>query len=536
MGYTARPRPATTSYDSDKGIYLVKPGYDATVMMMTMKMCPLTIRILPVRSWIDGDETFDNFLDPSFEQTGFGSWFFTGPIVDRIGTWPSQATFLLPVETDTATLAASPVNALVRRCGYYAAEAYKSKDKDPHEYRFLVNKREKDSKDIPPLKAVSNGEIVACMVLEKEGKALPKIMGADGKPVFLVLPKSAGVALKAQFRAELKNNPNFDPIAFDQGCLVTFFEEGKDPRNRGHVSETAAEEPADMDAAIEQQQSSGDSGGPAFAGRKYSCFISQTYNRIGARITKAKPIFEQSLRSWPEMLYFMPFEQQAQLLAELFPPPLVLEALSTHPEWITDALRQSAAQYRTQGGTVDHDPPPRQTQVPSPPQQQSAYGNQPPAPPRAPAPAPSVPVYEREKSVTPPLPPLPPVLGAVVSPAAAPAMPQLTPEQWAYFNQLHGMAGQTISGPLPSLGVGAVTGVGNSASLPPMPPPPPMARPIPQDTAPFGNDSPAIAGTHTPSPMNLPPPPAIAGVFSEEQLQRAVMEIRAKTAASAAAE
>ena len=344
-----RPQATAIGGDANRGLFILNGDFSTPIIQISLKMCPFTIRIVPGRSWLDPDR-FDNFLDPE-HNSGFGSWIFNSGMADRIGTFPDTVTFLLDPALPLSEVAESPVNLLYKKCKSMAAARKSDPSKDPYNAGQYVDKAKEDSKEIPPLKQIVSSNIVMGLVFQKEGKMLPSPQGIDGKVPMVLLADSAAKALKSQFRAKLKEDPSFDAVAFDKGCFVTFFEEGKDPRNATYAAAgaTAAAPKAtkSLGQAAEKaaNQDGGSSGGSGWAGKKYACFIHDTITDKDGDVfnpTLPQELFEESILSWDQMLDYASPQRQVQYLADKFPAGLVVEAMSNHPHWIPETVRTAA--------------------------------------------------------------------------------------------------------------------------------------------------------------------------------------------------
>ena len=188
--------------------------------------------------------------------------------------------------------------------------------------------------------------LVQGVIMSYKGRAYspPKGFGAADKTVVIELGHSAGQALVQELNREREGytgNPddfearyaNGDPISLQGGRFVSFYTlKDGDPRQ------------------AQQQVASGwqgiAAGGQAGGQRNdpigYGCFMEPNCGPIPARLAEYESLIRQKVRQWDDLLYFPTIEQQAALLADKFPPEVIMYAWSGHPEWIPEEVRRRA--------------------------------------------------------------------------------------------------------------------------------------------------------------------------------------------------
>lgn len=175
----------------------------------------------------------------------------------------------------------------------------------------------------------------------------------DGGPtIVMALPATAGEGLLRLLEEKNEGwngDPNSyeqykygDPVGIDEGRFVHIYELGKDPRTRYNASRQS--NPASIYA------SSGNSGGAkGFGGlepKGYGVFVTNTLdggpNDLPATLTGMDQMVKQKVKQWDTILNFLSDEEQAHLIAPLFPASAILYAWRDRKSWIPDSVKESS--------------------------------------------------------------------------------------------------------------------------------------------------------------------------------------------------
>lgn len=171
----------------------------------------------------------------------------------------------------------------------------------------------------------------------------PRGFSADEKPVVLELSSNAGVSLISELNKPRENSQaqdgdwehmyeNGDPVSLDYGRFITFYRLADgDPRTRQTV------QAGGWNAATSQQP-----GGRRQEPMGYGCYLEPTFNNISANLRDFEQAVASKVLPWDEILYFPTIEEQANLIADKFPPDAILYAWRDHPEWIPETIRNRA--------------------------------------------------------------------------------------------------------------------------------------------------------------------------------------------------
>jgi hypothetical protein len=182
----------------------------------------------------------------------------------------------------------------------------------------------------------------------------------DGGPtIVMALPATAGESMIRQLE-EKDEDWQGDPDSADQykygdlvgvtsGRFVHIYELGKDPRNRYGSSGKQALTTASIYSSA---PAGATSGGRSFGGgagsmepKGYGTFITETLDGGEHDIPASLEGFEDMVRSkvkpWDDILEFKSDEEQAHLIAPLFPASAVLYAWRDRPQWIPESVREA---------------------------------------------------------------------------------------------------------------------------------------------------------------------------------------------------
>lgn len=182
----------------------------------------------------------------------------------------------------------------------------------------------------------------------------------DGGPmIVMALPATAGESMIRQLEEkdeDWKGDPESyeqfkygDPVGIDAGRFVHIYELGKDPRSRYNANRQPAN-PASIYSVAPGAAAGGrgfGAGGGGMEPKGYGTFITETLdggpNDIPATLTGFESMVRNKVRPWDEILEFKSDEEQAHLVAPLFPPSAILYAWRDHPSWIPDNVREAGS-------------------------------------------------------------------------------------------------------------------------------------------------------------------------------------------------
>jgi hypothetical protein len=202
--------------------------------------------------------------------------------------------------------------------------------------------------------------LVQCAIFRHKSKDTfgqgrpPLGAAADGPTIVMGLPPTAGESLVHLLEEKVedwKGDPD-DPaqykygdiVGIDEGGFVHIYELGKDPRARFNTSRQGAS-PASIYTAS-PTQSRGIAGG-GVESKGYGVFITKTLDGsesdIPASLTGFEDLIRSKWRNWGDILEFKTDEEQAHLVAPLFPASAILYAWRDHPSWIPDSVREAGA-------------------------------------------------------------------------------------------------------------------------------------------------------------------------------------------------
>lgn len=206
---------------------------------------------------------------------------------------------------------------------------------------------------------------VQCLMFRHNGKdyfgdgQLPRGFGPDDDMIVMGLPASAGDELVRQIEdrdIDWKGDPNdlrqfkcSDPVGINAGKFVHIFNREKDPRAGQQASNQA--QPTSLASMMQQSQRSGAQLGGAGRGRGrrddgpkgYNIFLTDTLSGnpgdFPAALTGTEPILSRKVKKFDDFLNFYTDEEQAHIIANLFPPSAILFAFRDRPNWIPASVR-----------------------------------------------------------------------------------------------------------------------------------------------------------------------------------------------------
>jgi len=170
------------------------------------------------------------------------------------------------------------------------------------------------------------------------------VEGEDIPVVFM--KRTAGEALLRELNREVEGyagDPedfaarylHGDPVALSSGKFVHFYR-----KQDGPPGERQQQQGQGAPAAFAPVAAGGGGQGRTEAG--YDVVLWDSYAGIPARLDAFEPYLRQKLQPFDDILSFPTYEEQAQLLADKFPPDVIEYAWRDHPEWIPDSVREKA--------------------------------------------------------------------------------------------------------------------------------------------------------------------------------------------------
>lgn len=201
--------------------------------------------------------------------------------------------------------------------------------------------------------------LVQCAIFRHKSKDTfgpgkpPLGAASDGPTIVMGLPPTAGEALVQQLEEKTedwKGEPDDpaqykygDVVGVDAGGFVHIYELGKDPRARFNTARQGASPTSIYSAAPNAPKGYG--GGMEAKG--YGVFITKTLdggdNDIPASLTGFEDLIRSKWKKWDDILEFKDDEEQAHLIAPLFPASAILYAWRDHPSWIPESVREAGA-------------------------------------------------------------------------------------------------------------------------------------------------------------------------------------------------
>lgn len=316
----------------------------------------LTFRIFPAVNLEDSSQ-FDPYRWPSSdpdEPMGFGDWLRRYPAVRNIGQPGVTYLYDDPSDSQVEDIRMTPAWVL-----YNAIDQAINQKVDRPGWAAMLRGGAGRGAQLP--KPAEIYLMQGCILMWRNNAyQVPRGIGDDDRTTVLTLSPSAGTALLQQCFAE---NPEYsgdpddiearfvngDPISLDTGRFVTIYSlSDGDPRQ--------AQQMQPQGWQTQTQRTPGLAGG----GREekpigYGCFMEPAYGALPARLREAEAAVRSKVRPWSEVINIPTLEQQAQLLADKFPPDVICYAWQdSHPEWVPEdiARRAVAAAQVPVGGAV----------------------------------------------------------------------------------------------------------------------------------------------------------------------------------------
>ena len=334
MSEFGHPDRATT-----RGNYLLKSGR-GTVWRPTWGDGGTTVRILPGR-----DPTDRTRWDPyrfSLRPLDFGDWIRKYPVCRQMGD-ADPVTFISYDPTDP-TLSRDHVRTTPGWILYHAIERAVAAGQDQPGWGALLKGGPMRAAALPPPTEVY---LMQVFIVQSGGRvyAPPKGFGPDERAVVLEITRATGQTLFAELDRMKPDVPDCenddwesllvhgDPVSLEHGRFVTFYNLKRDPR-RQETRAASWNEPSGSTASRDDR-----------AG--FGVYVETTFQGMSARLAEYEETVAAKVQNWDEILYFPTIEEQAQLLAERFPPNAILYAWRDHPEWIPETVRRRAVNART---------------------------------------------------------------------------------------------------------------------------------------------------------------------------------------------
>jgi hypothetical protein len=179
----------------------------------------------------------------------------------------------------------------------------------------------------------------------------------DGGPtIVMALPATAGenlIRLLEEKDEDWQGDPDSydqfkygDPVGVDAGQFVHIYELGKDPRSRYNSGRQQVSASSIYSASPSAAGSS--SGNRGMDPKGYGVFLTSTLdggpNDLSASLEGYESMVRSKVRNWDDILEFKTDEEQAHLVAPLFPASAILYAWRDHRSWIPDSV-QEAGEY-----------------------------------------------------------------------------------------------------------------------------------------------------------------------------------------------
>ena len=221
--------------------------------------------------------------------------------------------------------------------------------------------------------------LVQCAIYRHKGKDTfgpgkpPLGASAEGPTIVMGLPSSAGESL-LRLLEEKDEDWKGDPDDFAQfkhgdvvdlktGGFIHFYQLGNDPRARYNTQRQALS-PASIYSSAPSAQSFGNNKDA----KGYGVFITRTLDDRGpddipASLEGLEDMVRGKVRAWDDVLDFKSDEEQARLVAPLFPASAILYAWRDHPSWIPDSVRE-AANYESRSPVSSSAPPSAMSNAP----------------------------------------------------------------------------------------------------------------------------------------------------------------------------
>jgi len=308
-----------------------------------------TVRFLPPKQ--SGATPENPLFEPyrlSAEPNAFGDWIRAYPAVTNFGRDASGggASFLIRDVMDTHS---PPVEESPPHILYNAVSNAVKNAQDQQGWAALLQGGTGRSAALPKPSMAFFAQV---LVFQHKNVINHPPKGWVDKPQLLSMTQSAAGQLQALMNAMLPGaDPrtqdyqnsfvNGDMVSLEPGCgrFVTFWK-GDEPDPRvARASAGQLNGPAAWAAQAAQQGSGRAQGG---SNTSYACYAEDNFNGLDADFSSFKSQLVGQSIQWDTSLVFHDYEQQAQWIADKFPPSVILYAFHDHPEWIPDRVRQLA--------------------------------------------------------------------------------------------------------------------------------------------------------------------------------------------------
>lgn len=299
------------------------------------------VRFFPARS-LEDPTVWDNYRFSSGVNQ-FGDWLRRYPAARRFGD-PSVS-FLMD---DPADRRYPDPQMLPPWVLYNAIDRAVKRGEDQPGWAALLKGGYNRSPQLPKPSEVYFGQ---CAVLQHKTKPYmpPRGTGADEKVIVLEMSHQCGLAFlhelhqiredyagpEGDYEAQMLNG---DPVGLSNGRFVTFYKlEDGDPRVVQQVSNAGWQQPANQGYQGQQQAQL----------KGYGVFLTKEFRGLTASLQQFEDMVASKVRPWDEIVHIPDAAEQAALLADKFPPEVIMYAFRDHPEWIPEQVARRAVAHRT---------------------------------------------------------------------------------------------------------------------------------------------------------------------------------------------
>lgn len=350
-------RRAVPEYDWDNdgsaskqgtGIFILKPEVQAVVKKPSWWGTETVVRPFPCVSFDKPEAEFEPYrLIHSDGRNRFSDWIRRYPCAWGVGM--NATTFLIKKTHKMYDPWTSPLGIL-----YKAIEnaCKKGEAKDPRWYPLREAGMNKGKALRPPSELyLLQGVMLRHDKTEFGGKNGPPPLGWGKSPtMILMLSMDAGKVLADELNKE-KEGFNGSPTDFEAryvlgdpvspltGRFFHFWERGSTPPSRGYTSQ-----PTQQPTSSFEENMGGDDTDAAQGGAKGEVkkgFDIEITTHYGGRVASFNQVGEEQIRKhwqhWDDILYFPTEQEQAHMLAKVFPATAIIYAFeSVNRDWIPD--------------------------------------------------------------------------------------------------------------------------------------------------------------------------------------------------------
>ncbi len=324
--------------EAGRGNYLLKSGR-GTVWRPTWGDGGTTVRILPVRN-VDDPSTWEPYRFSS-QPVDYGDWIRKYPVCRNMGD-TDPVTFIAYDPADPSVtrdhLRATPGWILYHAIDRAVANG---QEQQPGWGALLKGSANRGAALSPPTEVY----LMQVFVMQHGSSVYspPKGFGREDKTIVLELTRGTGEALMGELdrvRPDY-NGPqddwenmmvHGDPVSLRHGRFIQFYNLKRDPRRP-------------------RMSAAGWASGGGAAGSEdrvgFGLYIDQTFNGMSADLSAYEDVVAAKVQPWDDILHFPSIEEQAQLLADRFPPGVILYAWRDYPSWIPESVRRRAVNART---------------------------------------------------------------------------------------------------------------------------------------------------------------------------------------------